>query len=83
MFVIGVCPITMPIFIADMLEGVELESVVIPASGTLFMINESSPLLDEAHWKWFHSKVAILLYLGKKIRRDILTAAVFVRTRVI
>ena len=50
----------------------ELGSVVTPASSTL---------LDEARRKRFHSKVAQLLYLGKRIRMDILTALAFLTTR--
>ena len=79
---VGVCSITMPTFIAELLKDVELGSVVTPASGTLFMMNEISPLLDEIRRKRFHSKVAQLLYLGKRIRMDILTAVAFLKTRV-
>jgi len=82
MSVTGVCSITMPMFISEVLKDVELGSVVTPASGTLFMIDESSPLLDETRRKRFHSKVAQLLYLGKRIRMDILTAVAFLTTRV-
>ena len=57
--------------------------VVTPASSTLFIINENSPLLDEARRKRFHSKVAQLLYLGKRIRMNILTAVAFLTTKVI
>ena len=80
--VTGVCSITMPMFIADVLKDVELGSVVTPASSSLFVINESSPLLEETRRKRFHSKVAQLLYLGKRIRMDILTAVAFLTTRV-
>ena len=62
MSVTGVCSITVHIFIADMLNDVELKSVAIPASGALFMINGSNPLLDEARRKRLHGKVALLLY---------------------
>ena len=46
------------------------------------MINESSPPLDETCRKRFHSKVAQLLYLSKRIRMDNLTAIAFLTTRV-
>ena len=81
MSVVGVCSITMPMFITDVLKDVELGSVVTPASSTLFMIYKNSPLLEENHRKRFHSKVAQLLYLGKIIRMDILTAVAFLTTR--
>ena len=45
------------------------------------MINESSPPLDEARTKRFHSKVSELLYLGERSRIDILTAVAFLTTR--
>ena len=65
---VGQCSITMSIITAEVLKDVELGSVVTPVSGTLFMTNESSPLLDETRRKRLHSKVAHLLYLGKRIR---------------
>ena len=65
MSLVGVCFITMPMFIAEMLRDVKLGSVVTPASGTSLMINEGSPLLDETRRKWSHSKVAQLLYLPR------------------
>ena len=55
---VGVCSITMPIFIAEVLKDVELGSVVTEASYTLFKINKSSPLLDATRRKRFHSKVS-------------------------
>ena len=52
-----------------------------PASGTLFifMINASSPLLDETRRKRFHSKVSRLLSLGRRFRMNILTAVAFLK----
>ena len=44
---VGVCSITMNMVITEVLMEVLLGSVVTPGSGTLFMINKSSPLLDE------------------------------------
>ena len=54
---VGVCSITMPTFITEVLKDVELGSAA-----------ESSPPLDEAHRKRLYSKVAQLLYLGKRHR---------------
>ena len=65
MSVTEVCSITIPTFIADVLKDFVVRSVVTPASGSLFMINESSALFEEARSKRFHTKVAELLYLGK------------------
>ena len=55
---VEVCSITMSMFIAEVLKDVDLGSVSTPASVTLFMVNESSPPLDEVRRKRFHSKVA-------------------------
>ena len=55
MSVVGVCSITMPMSIAEVLKDVELGSVLTPASGTFFMINESCPPIDETRRKWLHS----------------------------
>ena len=76
---VGLCSITMSMFIA---KDVELGSVVAPASGTFLIINESIPLVDEAHRKRFHCKAAQLVYISKRIGMVILTAAAFLTTRV-
>ena len=68
-------------FFAEVLKDVELGSVVTPVFGTLFIINESSLLLDETSKKRFHIKVVQLLYLGKRIRMDILTVGAFLTTK--
>ena len=46
---VGVCYITMPI------KDVKLVSVVASATGTLFLIVESSLVPDGTQGKWFHS----------------------------
>ena len=43
------CSSIMPFFITNVLKDAKVESVVTPVSGTLFLINESSPPLDEVH----------------------------------
>ena len=63
MTVTGVCSIIMPMYKADELKDAELRSVATPASGAIFIINESSSLLIEARKKRFHSKVTQLLYI--------------------
>ena len=54
----GMCAIAMPMFITVVLREDKFGDVVTPASDTFIVINESSPVLDEAHRKRFHSKVA-------------------------
>ena len=51
---VGLCSITMPTFLADLVKDVELGSIVIPASNKIFMINDSNPLLKETRTKQFH-----------------------------
>jgi hypothetical protein len=53
-----------------------------PASIGLFDIDNDSPPLDEEGKTRFHTAVAKLLYLAKKVRPDILTAVSFLSTRV-
>ena len=53
-----------------------------PASDDLFRIDETAPILDEQNHSLFHSAVASLLYLSKRIRPDILLATAFLTTRV-
>ena len=77
-----ICFTHMPMFIAYVLKDVELESVVTPVSGVLFMIGKDNSLLEATHRKRFHSKVVQLLYLGKRIRMNILIAVTLLTTRV-
>ena len=71
----------MPMYIADVLKDDELGSVVTPATSTLFTTSQDSPLLNETRSKLFHSKVEKVLYLGKSIKMDILTAVAFLTIR--
>jgi hypothetical protein len=53
-----------------------------PAKKDLFRIDETSPLLPEERSHKFHSLVARLQYVSKRVRPDILTAVSFLRSRV-
>jgi hypothetical protein len=53
-----------------------------PAKSDLFAIDTRSELLDPKARELFHSLVAKLLYLAKRIRVDILLAVAFLTTRV-
>jgi len=77
----GCVRITMPKIIDDILDGVTGNADT-PASDNLFDIDLSSELLDENRSIIFHSKVASLLYLGKRIRPDLLLSISFLSTRV-
>ena len=53
-----------------------------PAGDNLFKIDETSTALGESGREFFHSLTAKLLYLGKRVRPDILTAISFLTKRV-
>jgi len=53
-----------------------------PAGNNLFNISQDSNSLNEADRDKFHSIVAKLLYIAKRVRPDILTAVSFLATRV-
>jgi hypothetical protein len=53
-----------------------------PASNDLFAIRSDSMLLNDDLGQYFHSAVAQLLYLGKRMRADILMVVNFPTTRV-
>ena len=53
-----------------------------PAANNLFDIDENSEQLDEKKRQNFHSIVAKLLYLSKRVRPDLLTAISFLSKRV-
>ena len=54
-----------------------------PAGENLFAVNEDAVKLSKSEAEAFHSKTAKLLYLSKRSRPDILTAVVFLTTRVL
>jgi hypothetical protein len=54
-----------------------------PATVSLFSINESSSRLSKEHTEEFHSRVAKLLYLAKRVRPEILPAVSFLTSRVL
>lgn len=53
-----------------------------PGTKDTFQVDESSPLLSEQLRQTFHSMVACILYLAKRVRPDILTVVSFLCTRV-
>ena len=57
-------------------------TVTTPATANLFNVNSRSPLLSADGTKKFHTVVAKLLYLAKRVRLDILLAIAFLSTRV-
>jgi histone deacetylase 1/2 len=80
----GKVKITMQGYIQDLLEFCKnIEgSVSTPALDNLFKVGENNKKLKETDKEFFHSVTAKLLYLGKRVRPDILTAVSFLTKRV-
>lgn len=74
--------ITMKGYIDEILKSYKVEGkATTPALSYLYDIREST-LLDEEKIEIFHSRVAKLLYLAKRVRPEILPAVNFLSTRV-
>jgi hypothetical protein len=70
-------------FVEDMLKRFEVTGRAnTPASENLFKVEAFSPSLSKELAGKFHTIVATLLYLGKRVRPDILCATSFLTTRV-
>jgi hypothetical protein len=72
----------MSFYVAQLLEGEEVEIVTSPTTKTTYNVDEKAQRLGDEERKWFHSKTAKLLHLSKRARPDILTAVIFLCTRV-
>jgi hypothetical protein len=79
----GECNISMAGYISDLLRltGVTTKAAS-PAAAQLFQVREDAPKLDAVGSKRFHSLVAKLLFLAKRVRPEILPAVIFLTTRV-
>ena len=53
-----------------------------PAAESLFAVREDAQKLTIEESKYFHSNVAKMLYLAKRVRPECLTAVAFLSTRV-
>jgi len=87
----GMVRISMEHFISDMFDHLpDIDAInaaaeataTTPAANDLFKIEERSSDLSAEHKAAFHSLAAKLLYLGKRVRPDILTAVSAVTSRV-
>jgi hypothetical protein len=74
--------VDMSFYVAQILEGEEVEVVASPTTKTTYNVDEKAQRLGEEERKWSHSKTAKLLYLSKRARPDILTAVILLCTRV-
>ena len=79
----GVVEISMGGFVSELLEDYPPGGTATsPANNNLFDFDGQDAVLVESRRKRFHTIVAKLLYLGKRIRPDILVAVSFLCTRV-
>ena len=79
----GTVKISMGKYVADLLAAEQItKTAATPATLGFFSVDPESPTLDAADKERFHSRVAKLLYLAKRIRPDILCATNFLSTRV-
>ena len=74
--------VTMHKCVDDILSGCGVEiTKVTPAASVLFDVRDA-PKATEDEAKWFHTHVAKILYLAKRVRPECLTAVAFLSTRV-
>jgi hypothetical protein len=79
----GKCKVTMEKYINDLLTDNNItDTIDSPASNHLFVINPIAEKLSNDMNINFHTQVAKLLYLAKRIRPDILLPISFLSTRV-
>ena len=76
--------VTMDGYVFDLLEGLKDITGVVgtPATNNLFRVREDSRKLDADEKEFYHSTIAKILYLGKRVRPDLLVAISFLVRRV-
>jgi hypothetical protein len=79
----GKCDVTMAGYVSDLLDDQKVTGhATTPASEDLFDPGEGE-LLPPVERKNFHSTLAKLLYLSKRVRPDLLTAVTYLTTRTV
>jgi len=80
----GTVSVTMDGYVDDLLEGLEdIKGVAgTPATENLFRVREDSRKLSKDEKDFYHSTIAKILYLGKRVRPDLLVAIAFLVRRV-
>jgi hypothetical protein len=74
--------VTMDKCIDDILSGCRVTTTkVTPGASVLFDVRDA-PKATESEAKWFHTHVAKILYLAKRVKEECLTAVAFLSTRV-
>jgi hypothetical protein len=80
--VMGEVKVTMDSCVENILSGCGVETTrATPASSFLFHVRDA-PKASVSESAWFHTYVAKLLYLAKRVRPECLTAVAFLTTRV-
>lgn len=79
----GEVSVTMDHYVRDILSECGVDTVrMTPAASTLFDVRESVAKASSEEKQWFHSYVAKVLYLAKRVRPECLTTVSFLATRV-
>jgi hypothetical protein len=79
----GEVRVTMDHCTTDILSGCGVNTArATPAASTLFDVRDDAPAASEHEKAWFHTHVAKMLYLAKRVRPECLTAVAFLSTRV-
>jgi len=74
--------VTMENFVSELLKECKVEGVAsTPANNNLFQVDDEAAL-DSDNKEYFHSTVAQLLYLAKRVRPDLLFSVSYLTTRV-
>jgi hypothetical protein len=79
----GEVRVTMDNCVQDILQSCgQVSAKPSPAASTLFYVREDAVKATEEQRKQFHTSVAKMLYLAKRVRPECLTAVAFLATRV-
>jgi hypothetical protein len=79
----GKAKVTMSGYVDDILRTCDVMGFAsTPADDNLFVIRDDAKMLNDQDKEDFHSRVAKLLYLSKRVRPDMLLAISFLATRV-
>jgi hypothetical protein len=74
--------IDMSFYVSEILKDEEVEVTGSPTTKEAYNVSDQSKKLSDDERKWYHSKPAKLLYLAKHAHPDILTAVIFLCTRI-
>jgi hypothetical protein len=78
------CKVSMKGQVDDILKEYEVVGTApTPACGNLHSINENAEVLSDERHQQYHSRVARLLYLAKRVAPEIMIAVNFLATRVV